>query len=95
MKYDFKKAKDLIEAEREDIAKAYLGMCEDWFWTADTVFEDGEYVVDLDTVEKIAGIAGSTWETPTLKIIYKDDYSKTVPCHDDGQTDPSARPLWI
>lgn len=62
MKYDFKKAKDLIEAERENVASAYLGMREDWFWTADTVFEDGKYVVDLDTVEKIAGIAGSTWQ---------------------------------
>ena len=89
MKYDFKKAKDLIEAERENIANAYLGMhC---YWTADTVLEDGEYVVDLDTVEKIAGIAGSTWATPTLKIIYKDGNSKMVPCHDDGQTDPSAK----
>lgn len=38
MKYDFKKAKDLIEAERENIARAYLGMREDWDWTADTVF---------------------------------------------------------
>ena len=52
MKYDFKKAKDLIEAEIENIEKAILGMREDWFWTVETVFEDGEYMVDLDTVEK-------------------------------------------
>ena len=95
MKYDFKKAKDLIEAERENIAIAYLGMREDWRWTADAVFEDGEYVVDLDTVEELVGIAGSTWATPTLEIIYKDGDSKMVPCHDDGPTDPSERPLWL
>ena len=95
MKYDFKKAKTLIEAERENIKRAFLGMREDWYWTADTVYEDGSFKIDLDTVEKIAGIPGSTWATPTLKIIYKDGDSKMVPCHDDGPTDPSARPLWI
>jgi hypothetical protein len=95
MKYDFKKAKDLIEAERENIKSALLGMREDWSWTAETVFEDGEYRVDLDTVEKIAGIDGSSWATPTLEIIYKDGDSKTVPCHDGGPSDPLARPVWV
>ena len=95
MKYDFKKAKDLIEAERENIEKAILGMREDWFWTAKTVFDGGEYMVDLDTVEEIAGIDGSSWATPTLEIIYKDGYSKTVPCHDDGPSDPLARPVLV
>ena len=52
-------------------------------------------MVDLDTVEKLVGIAGCTWATPTLKIIYKDGDLKMVSCHDDGPTDPSKRPLWI
>ena len=70
-------------------------MREDWFWTAKTVFDGVEYMVDLDTVEEIAGIDGSSWATPTLEIIYKDGYSKTVPCHDDGPSDPLARPVLV
>ncbi|HEM3626024.1 TPA: hypothetical protein U1C37_000410 [Streptococcus suis] len=95
MKYDFKKAKSLIEAERENIESAYLGMREDWYWTAESVYENGEFTVDLDTVETIAGIPGSSWATPYLEIKYKDGSSKMVPCHDDGPSDPSARPTWV
>ena len=73
MKYDFKKAKTLIEAERGNIERAFLGIREDWYWTADTVYEDGSFKKDLDTVEVIAGIPGSFWGTPYLKIEYKDD----------------------
>ncbi|MDG4509661.1 hypothetical protein ACTGW1_04375 [Streptococcus suis] len=95
MKYDFKKAKTLIEAERENIERAFLGIREDWYWTADTVYEDGSFKIDLDTVEKIAGIPGSSWGTPYLEIEYKDGSSKMVPCHDNGPSDPSARPIWV
>ena len=83
MKYDFKKAKTLIEAERENIERAFLGIREDWYWTSDTVYEDGSFKTDLDTVEEIAGIPGSFRGTPYLKIEYKDGSLKMVPCHDD------------
>ncbi|HEL1636645.1 hypothetical protein [Streptococcus suis] len=95
MKYDFKKAKTLIEAERENIERASLGIREDWYWTADTVYEDGSFKIDLDTVEEISGISGSSWGTPYLEIEYKDGSSKMVPCHDNGPSDPSARPIWV
>ena len=55
-KYDFKKAHDFIEAEKEVLAEATLGMHEDWFWTAETVWENGEYVVNLATVTLTSGL---------------------------------------
>jgi hypothetical protein len=81
-KYDFQKAKRIIEEKKDSIKEASLGMHEDWFWTAITVFEDGEYSIDLDTVEKIAGIDGSSWATPTLQIEYKDGTEEAVPCYE-------------
>ena len=94
MKYDFKKAKTLIEAERENIEKAFLGIREDWSCTADTVYEDESFKIDLDTADNINGIDGSSWGIPHLKIEYKDGSSKMVPCHDNGPYDPSARLIW-
>ncbi len=41
--YDFDKAKSLIESKKEEIESASLGMHEDWFWTAQTIWENGEY----------------------------------------------------
>lgn len=68
--YDFKAAKSIIETHKEDIKSAEIGMEEDWFWTTEIVFEDGEYVIDLDTVERIAGINGSDWATPVLRLYF-------------------------
>lgn len=45
--YDYKKARRLIEANKENLSSANLGMHEDWFWTAQPVWEDGEYKHDL------------------------------------------------
>ena len=41
--YDFAKAKQLIEQNKDNIETAYLGMSEDWSWTAVAVFEDGQF----------------------------------------------------
>lgn len=45
--YDYKKAKDFIEANKERITSASLGMHEDWFWTANEIYRDGEYLHKL------------------------------------------------
>jgi len=45
--YDFHKAKQLIAENKENIVSASLGMHEDWFWTAETIFEGGEYKKNL------------------------------------------------
>ena len=41
--YNFNKAKQLIEESKDNLASASLGMHEDWFWTAETIWEGGEY----------------------------------------------------
>lgn len=80
--YDFAKAKQLIEANKDEIKTASLGMHEDWFWTADTVFENGNYTVNLEA-EKIliGGIGGSSWATPALNIEYLDGTERMIPCY--------------
>lgn len=70
--YDYLKAKKLIEENKDKISEAILGMSEDWFWTAETVFENGNFVIDLE--EKglcIAGISGSYWATPIIELVFK------------------------
>ena len=70
--YDFVKAKAIID-ETGNIARASLGMKHDWFWTAETVWEDGEYKVNLlDPEIVIAGLRYSCIDFPILQIEYKD-----------------------
>ena len=45
--YNFKKAKELIENSKDCIISASLGMHEDWFWTAETIWENGKYTREL------------------------------------------------
>lgn len=79
--YDFKKAKELIDGKKDSIKRAILGMIEDWNWTAETIFEDGNYTKDLETIDSIAGIDGSAWATPSLSIEYKDGSEETIDCY--------------
>lgn len=80
-KYDFAKAHDFIEAEKEVLTEAILGMHEDWFWTAETIWKNGKYAVNLATVTKIAGISGSPWATPVIKLIYNDGKERFLECY--------------
>ena len=80
-KYDFKKARDLIEAEKEVLAEAILGMHEDWFWTGETVWKNGKYAANLATVTEIAGISGSSWATPVIKLKYNDGKERFLECY--------------
>lgn len=45
--YDYDKAKQLIEENKENLSSASLGMHEDWSWTADTIWSGGEYQKEL------------------------------------------------
>jgi hypothetical protein len=81
MKYDYKKAMKIIEENKSEIESAYMGMAEDWGWTAEPVYEDGEYKQDLTKEDLcLAGINGSYWATPTLKIEYKNGFYKDFAC---------------
>lgn len=80
-KYDFSKANRLIEEHLPQIQKASLGMYEDWFWTGEEVFNATEgFTLDLDAAEKIAGIDGSDWATPCLRLSLKTGEDKCVSC---------------
>ena len=45
--YDFSKAKQLIKENAENLVNASLGMCEDWGWTAQTIWRNGEFEHEL------------------------------------------------
>jgi hypothetical protein len=45
--YDYKKVKSFIEKHKNIIDSVSLGMHEDWFWTAQTVYEKGVYKHDM------------------------------------------------
>lgn len=85
-KYDFKKAEKIIEDNKDKLTEAALGMHEDWFCTAEAVFENGKYNRKLEDGMFICGIYGSYWATPTLQLCFKDGTEKMVPCHDDGES---------
>ena len=75
--YDFDKAKAIIEKNKENVKSASLGINEDWFWTAETIWENGEYKNNKTT---IGGIGGSSWATPTLQLLFKDGSEKMIEC---------------
>lgn len=78
--YDFEKIKQFIEQHKNIIETASLGFNEDWFWTAETVFENGEFSKQLNEETKIAGINGSMWATPTMEIVYTDGTEEKIEC---------------
>lgn len=78
--YDYQKAIQIIEENKNDLISASLGMAEDWSWTADTVFENGEFVIDLSKEPYIAGINGSYWATPSIMLEFKNGEEKLHPC---------------
>ena len=96
-KYNYKRAKEIVSKEKENGAiAARLYMSGDYFWTAGEIWNnDDGFVVDLDDEElTIGGINGSTWATPMLEVEF-DGYTQNYSCHDDGESDPGSRPLWI
>lgn len=89
-KYNTKFIKDYIEKNRDKIDTVSCGMREDWGWTADTVYENGEFKKGLQwnsgSIE-IMGISGSYWATPVMNVTFKNGQTKTVECwFSDGET---------
>lgn len=54
--YDFDKAKKIIEENKGKLVSCSLGMHEDWFWTAETIYEDGKYRRSLLTNEEVENL---------------------------------------
>lgn len=95
-KYDFKSAKQYIEMHRDQIESALMGMHEDWFWTAETIFGDGEFKKDLDAEGlELGGISGSAWATPTLEIQFKNGMQERKDCFIGEVGGHGQKPDWF
>ena len=71
--YDFAKAKSIIDENADDIVMATLYMAPDYEWTAETVWKDGAYTMDLlDPNATVAGLRYSLWASPALNLLYRD-----------------------
>jgi len=91
--YDFDKAKAIIEKNKENVKSASLGINEDWFWTAETIYEDGEYTRELSDGTCIAGINGSGWGTPMIRIETLDGEDHAITCY-KGESS-GEKPSWL
>lgn len=86
--YDYNKAKELIkEYKKLGLVTAELGMKEDWYWTAETIWEEGKYTKRLNDKTNIGGINRSTWATPILKLETKDNSIINKNCYYEQTTD--------
>lgn len=84
--YDPKKARKYIEKNKEKISYVEMGMKEDWFSTSQIVFASGEYSYDLtEETVNLLGIYGSIWATPIMRVTFKDDTEKDIPCYKEGE----------
>lgn len=92
--YDYKNIKKYIQMHSDLIDSVTLGMAEDWYWTAETVYEDGSFLTDLDKEPVIAGIKGSSWATPTMEVLFKDGSEITKDVY-TGKVTPEKKPEWF
>ena len=78
----WKEIREYIEEHKSEIKYVSVGMYEDWSYTADCIYDNGEYLFDLteDFVE-IAGINGSYWATPIMKVHYLDGTLREIACY--------------
>ncbi len=85
--YDYEKAKKTIKSHLDNPGKygkllsASLGMEEDWFCTAETVWHNGKYLVKLTDKTNIVGINRSYWATPVLELEFEDEFIFKTPCY--------------
>lgn len=45
--YDYKKAIEIIEQEKENLNSVYLGMISNWRWTSEMVWCKNSYLINL------------------------------------------------
>lgn len=84
--YDYKKAIEIIEQEKENLNSVYLGMISNWRWTSEMVWCKNSYLINLKKKPKILGIGGSTRDKPTLKLCYKNGDFAYIDCYiEDGK----------
>lgn len=92
--YNYDLAMKTIQKYSDLLESATMGMQEDWFWTAECVYENGSFKYELDKQPELAGIKGSRWATPTLQLCFKDGTEKFLDCY-DGDVNITNRPEWL
>lgn len=92
--YDYVNIKKFIQMHSDLIDRVVVGMQEDFYWTAETIYEDGRFLVDLDEEPHIAGIQGSSWATPVMDIYYKNGEEETKNAF-VGEVTPEKKPEWF
>lgn len=90
-KYDYKLAKYTVQKYSDLLDYAVLGLKEDWGSTAEVIYENGKFEIELDNEPYIVGICGSIWATPELQLVFKDGRVKCIDCY-TGMIDPSKTP---
>lgn len=94
-KYNTEFIKKYITEHKDEIESVECGMREDWFWTAETVYKNGDFCKRFDWNKKhisVAYIDGSTWATPVMNVNFKDGREEVVPCYeDDGESESEER----
>lgn len=86
-KYNWNKVEMYIDKYKDQgLKSADLGMREDWWWTAEEVWNSEDGFLDNFKGE-IGGIIGSTWATPSIMLHFEEE-EKMFPCHDDGESIP-------
>ena len=79
--YDYNKAKEIINNHLDGLKEVSLGMEEDWFWTGETIWEDGLYKNELNDEILIGGINGSNWATPIIRLTFEDGSETELDCY--------------
>lgn len=92
-RYDYELAQRMIQMKSDALSEALMGMEEDWFWTAETVYEGGKFTIDISEEPEIGGISSSHWATPAMLLKYKDGREEFVDCY-TGESD-RERPEWF
>lgn len=70
--FDWLKAAEIIR-ERKPL-KAWAGLIEDWWWTADDIYSEGQPRPDA------TAYLASNWATPTLSLRFADEVREDIPC---------------
>lgn len=80
--YDFKLAKHTIQKYSDLLEEAELGILEDWNYTSMIIYENKEFVINLDDEDQLLhGINGSVWATPVIKLTFKDGEQVKLNCY--------------
>lgn len=68
-KFDYKKIEKIIAENKDGLKEASIGMFEDFFWTAEIIWENGKYIEDIYS---FSHLQESYWATPVILLRFKD-----------------------